>query len=160
MKTESHAQTNIALCELLGIAHEGRANLRVTLEIIAGRHPVVTVRETLVRRPPGVVDRERCEQFVLISREEADYHFAGPRVRFPPGSVRAAVAHEGDSWRSAFFDRRGGYMLDGERVPRAAARDLAIMQRAAETRDRGTLWDARVWSGIPFGERIWAAHGK
>lgn len=93
----------------------------------------------------------------LAAMHEAEEILAAPR--FPRGSVRAAVARYRDHWRGDFVHKADGFALDGETVSRAQCRDLAVMQRASDREYHGTLWDARVWSGVPLGERVRAEHG-
>lgn len=153
-----HAALNIAICELLGIEWEGRPSLRVTLEMEAGRYPRVRTEYLQVWKLPEVPGRVIARDYVLVPRDRAEDVLEAPR--FPRGSVRAAVARQRDHWRSEFYHREHGYSLDGETTSRAQARDLAVMQRACDREYHGSLWDARVWSGVPLAVRIRAEHGE
>lgn len=151
------AAVNVALCEALGIEHKGRANLHVVIEISVRDYPRVTVTETAIAGFPGLKGREIERRFALVAMDQAEEILAAPR--FPRGSVRAAVALYRDHWRGYFVHKASGYALDGETVSRVQCRDLAVMQRASDREYHGTLWDARVWSGVPFGERVRAVNG-
>jgi hypothetical protein len=76
---------------------------------------------------------------------------------FPPGSIRQGVALFGDNW--ALYTRRP--TRDGLVVPNlviaAEVEDADVMRRCATSGgwqlDRGTVWDPRVWIGVPLTER-------
>lgn len=77
---------------------------------------------------------------------------------FPPGSVRFAVAVLGDAW-GLTFDPRLDDVTTLNPVFRAERHDHDVMRRCSAMRyganqiDRGTVWDPRVWIGVPLTER-------
>lgn len=76
---------------------------------------------------------------------------------FPRGSIRHAVARYGDNWGIALEPPPSSE--DCNPVFRAERHDAEIVKRCADMRfganqiDRGTVWDPRVWIGVPLTER-------
>jgi hypothetical protein len=75
-----------------------------------------------------------------------------PAPQFPVGSIRRAVAVMGDNWGLA-FDPMNAAATRYNEVFRAERHDADVMRRCAITMDRGTVWDPRVWIGVPSTER-------
>ncbi len=75
---------------------------------------------------------------------------------FPPGSIRRAVADYGDNWGIALEPPPSSEECNP--VFRAERHDADVMRRCyapfgANQQDRGTVWDPRVWIGVPLVER-------
>jgi len=75
-----------------------------------------------------------------------------PAPQFPVGSIRRAVAVFGDAW-GLVLDPPIGAGTTPNPVFRAERHDADVMRRCAITMDRGTVWDPRVWIGVPSTER-------
>jgi hypothetical protein len=75
---------------------------------------------------------------------------------FPQGSIRRAVAVYGDNWALSQEPTDDDVSAPNWafRVERA---DADVMRRAARSGgwqlERGTIWDPRVWIGVPLTER-------
>lgn len=71
----------------------------------------------------------------------------------PVITIRAAVVTAGDDWALALATQHA------ESHMRAERHDAEILRRCSDTRigvmaaDRGTVWDPRVWIGVPLLER-------
>ena len=72
---------------------------------------------------------------------------------FPPGSIRRAVAVHGDNW--ALSQEPSDEDVSAPNWAfRAERHDAEIMKRCAlNLADRRTIYDPRVWIGIPLVER-------
>lgn len=153
--TDSPAATISAVCAVLGVDLSSTDIARVSLELRPGEYPRVLVERVL--RDGRQLGARTVGRFRLVLEDEAGRVALAEAL--PAGSVRAAVTRYGDEWRDMIPRRFDGYARDGETVSRAQCRDMAVMQRASETRDRGTIWDERVWSGVPIAARVLEAHG-
>ena len=72
---------------------------------------------------------------------------------FPQGSIRHAVATMGDNW-GLFQEPTAADMTTPNWAFRVERADAEIMKRCATNlADRGTIFDPRVWVGVPLIER-------
>ena len=75
---------------------------------------------------------------------------------FPQGSIRRAVAVMGDNWGMQ-FEASELDVSSPNYVFRCERHDADVMRRCATTGgwqlERGTIWDPRVWIGVPLTER-------
>ncbi len=79
------------------------------------------------------------------------------RAKFPFGSVRQAVAALGDNWGLAFdpmpHEERANHVFRCERHDYEIVKRCTDMRLGANQIDRGTVWDPRIWVGVPLTER-------
>jgi hypothetical protein len=74
------------------------------------------------------------------------------RHRFPAGSIRRAVAVMGDNWGMQFEPSELD-VSSPNHVFRCERHDDDVMRRCGATMDRGSIYDPRVWVGVPLTER-------
>jgi hypothetical protein len=75
---------------------------------------------------------------------------------FPLGSIRYAVATLGDNWGLS-QEPSAADMTTPNWAFRVERADADVMRRASRSGgwqlERGTIWDPRVWIGVPLTER-------